>query len=422
MSELTFACSMSNPDIRATIKGGVQDISWTSEVARHVIDFYLGESGEAATLVELQTYLASKSLTEEEINTVTSKCKEFVLLDEQFAITNIIGDFQEFFDKRKLTEKLELYRDGKLTSSDVIRALSDLPKIESEEIPVINFGDVDIDKIIEQDGLGGANVIPSKFQFVRESSPWQGYIKGQVIQVVAAPGVGKSNWMANEIVNAIKTCQTEVYYLALGDLMRIDFVTRMTALITGADYFSVCASPKKYYSDEVKNILKHLRVSVLPAAYMDAKTMQSFVNNKVQREKNIDIFALDYDANLNGTQESSYKEGEIVYNTLSQVSRPVTTDNRLVFVASQPKIQYWDEVELPMESSNDSSRKQAVIDMMVTIGRDSSVRSQAVGIMKAAKVRRGKPNTKSHFRVNSNGQFEEISSADYMQCKSFTGS
>lgn len=421
MSELTFACSLSNPDIRSTVKAGAQDVGWESKLSRDIVDFYLGESGESATPIELQTFLASKSYTEEEINGALSKCKEFIVIEDTFAISNIIGDFQDFFNKKKLLEALELYRDGKMTPTEIIDRFDNIPKLENEEVPVINFGNVDIDDIITQDGLGGSNVIPSKFQFIREASPWQGYIKGQVIQVVAAPGVGKSNWMANEIVNAIRMCQTEVYYMALGDLMRIDFITRLTALITGVDYFSVCSSPKKYYSDEVKNILKYLRVSVLPAAHMDAKSMQSFVNNKVQREKNIDIFALDYDANLNNSQDSSYKEGEIVYNTLSQLSRPVTADNRLVFVASQPKIQYWGDVELPMESSNDSSRKQAVIDMMVTIGRDSSIKSTPAGIMKAAKVRRGKPNTKSNFKVNANGSFEEISSDDYMRLKTYTG-
>lgn len=83
-----------------------------------------------------------------------------------------------------------------------------------------------------------------------------------------------------------------------------------------------------------------------------------------------------------------------------------------MFAASQPKISFWEYEELPKECASDSSRKQAVIDLMVTIGVAQESTSKC-GIMKAAKVRRGKEGEKSAYHVLPYGKFEEIEREKY---------
>ena len=96
---------------------------------------------------------------------------------------------------------------------------------------------------------------------------------------------------------------------------------------------------------------------------------------------------------------------------------------RVLFIASQPKIHYWQNEELPKDCLNESSGKQAVIDLLITIGKsdkiDRSSLCEHAGIIKIAKIRRGSEGVKSAYIKRFSGRFEEIDKEEYMGMKQF---
>lgn len=228
-----------------------------------------------------------------------------------------------------------------------------------------------------------------------------------------------SIFLANEVVTMLEA-GCKVYWLALGDMMRYDFIIRLSALITGNPLSAVSMEPHKYFTDEVKEKTQNLRMSVLPAGQIDIHNVKDYIDNYVAIDDDIDVFILDYDANLLQRGESMYLSGDEIYNVMSQISRPTGKPYRLAMIASQPKIQYWEFDELPKEAAGESSRKQAIVDVMVTLGKSSAHQNYHMGVMKAAKLRRGKEGLRSYYILRDTGKIEEIPKDDYERMRTFS--
>jgi len=301
----------------------------------------------------------------------------------------------------------------------IIDSIKDLREVKTDIIPVHTVGDMDAETIMKEE-LGDAHAIPSSMGFLKRATAWGGYLKGQVAMFVAAPGNGKSLLMANEVVEMLRN-DVQVYWMALGDMFRFDFITRFSSLITGVPFYEVNMNPKKYFTDEVKRLTKNLRVSVMPAGAINVATLVEYLKTHVEPIQSFDTFVLDYDANIAASTDSMYAEGDLTYNALSSIARPVNGSYKLCMVASQPKIQYWPNDELNKEAAAESSRKQAIVDLMITMGRNQSIRSDHAGVLKAAKVRRGREGEKSYYVVANNGLIEEIDRSKYSMLMSYEG-
>jgi hypothetical protein len=214
-----------------------------------------------------------------------------------------------------------------------------------------------------------------------------------------------SLFLANECVHFLKN-GLKVYWVALGDMMRFDFISRLTSIVEGRRLSTLEKPELREAFGRHRELFKNLRMSVLPAGQVDAYTIKSFLETSISTEEDVDVFMLDYDANLLARSESSYIEGDIVYNTMSAISRPQGRKYRLVLIASQPKIQYWEDQELDKNSAADSSRKQAIVDIMITIGRNNDSEDHR-GTLKAAKVRRGREGIRAFYIVEECGRFKE---------------
>jgi hypothetical protein len=339
----------------------------------------------------------------------------------------IIKTFGNFYKREKFSLIYEKYKDEINVNGDISEFLIELKEIqdiESAHIPVTKLGyltNEEIEQMIK-DAYSTNAAIPSTIECIRNSSPWKGYLKGQICQFVAAPGVGKSFLMLNEAVEAMRH-GFKVYWMALGDMMNIDIITRATALITGKSLADVSIDLARHYDDEVRSILKNMRTTVVPAGSLTINTICEFVNSVVDREEKIDLFVLDYDANVAKQLENMYEQGELIYNSLSKISRPTgrTEDNRLVFVASQPKQEVWNNEELEKNSAAESSRKQAVVDMMITMGYNNMIKGYHAGVIKVAKARRGTGGMKNYYRLTKNGKIETITASEYNMMKTFEG-
>jgi hypothetical protein len=225
--------------------------------------------------------------------------------------------------------------------------------------------------------------------------------------------------MLNEVANMLALGKKGVWF-SLGDMITLDFITRISSIVRGIPMFEAAISPSQAFNADVRALLSNLKLATLPADSITPGEMLNIMKNKMGSEE-IDFVVIDYDANFKKVSDSMYNEGDAVYNTASHIARPKNSRFRTVFIASQPKIQYWDQELLPKESAAESSRKQAIIDLQITIGRSPLIKQCKAGVMKVGKARRGKVNEKSWYKVEDCGRLKEIEQTDYALLKSHEG-
>ena len=417
MSEMIFAAALANKKICGALKSYMQEFTWQADTAKKLVAFFTAprHDGHEYNEPELEAFLANCSIDQER-DKILKLASGYAGMTEDHQVQSVLESFNTFYNKRKLQE---IIREGADDSEWIIKQINDIRVVNAVPIPIYCVGDLDLQEVIAQE-LGDSDPIPTSFDFLQKAMPWRGYLRGQVVLVCAPPGVGKSLFLANEVY-AMLEGGCKVYWLALGDMMRYDFIIRLSALMTGNGLTEVSMEPHKYWNDEVKEKCKNLRMSVLPAGQVDIHNVKNYIDNYVVADEDFDVFILDYDSNLLQTNENMYMAGDEIYNVMSQIARPTGKIYRLAMIASQPKIQYWEFDELPKEAAGESSRKQAIVDVMITIGKSASHQEHHMGVMKAAKLRRGKEGLRSYYILRDNGKFDEIPKDDYNRMRTNTG-
>jgi hypothetical protein len=110
---------------------------------------------------------------------------------------------------------------------------------------------------------------------------------------------------------------------------------------------------------------------------------------------------VDYDENLREEGDSMYKSGGTIYN---KVALFAVLNRSAILIASQPKPEFWSKEILTLESAAESSKKQKIIDMNITMG--SASRGSTVGSLFIAKNRRGEEG--KIFRIMKDGKCARI--------------
>lgn len=305
-------------------------------------------------------------------------------------------------------------RDAK-TPAELVEAIKAIEidftdsKVDTRKIiRSVNFKDIDIKEV--RDSLGAP--WKSSSESMNKCFTIGGYMKSQLVQVVGGTGSGKSMWMMNEVISFLKQ-GARVCYFAIGDLIELDFVTRLPAILLNKplDYvyknLDVCTSEcMTRYRKELDN-LKLLFVSPGTATVDD---LMHYLRISGYEEQ-FDVFIFDYDSNIQSELDMYHKGGE-TYDRLCALSRSKLGNPKLVFVLSQPKTMYLDAEIIPLDGANESSKKQQVIDVMITIGKNrQSVNN--IGFINLPKIRRG--GITSHFRywMGVTGIFQDIDNATY---------
>ena len=452
--EFYFATSLANPKVRSALRGYIPDIEWSTRLAESVASHFIKPSmdGQLFAPHSMEAFMVNE-FTKGEIADVIEACSEHTISyqnDVNDSNTNeVLESFKRFYQNRVVQR---LIREYQFEPEKIIEGVGKLKEFSINSIPLYTLGDLDVAKVIEED-MGNFSVIPSQFDFVRKASGHlDGYATGQLCMVCAPPGVGKTLFLAHEVVFMMKqnrkilqriqmirdriTAKREihedvdcskdeneieelnqtlirVFWIALGDMTRIDFITRLTAIYRNIPFNKVAAQPQLYFDDEVKELFKYVKISVLPAATVDVFAVKNFLENHVTTpDFDPNVVIIDYDANLITHSEGMYQAGEEVYNVATSIARPIGKPGKLVFIASQPKIGYWDHSEIPKEGAAESSRKQAIIDMMITLGRNPAIKDFPAGVMLIAKMRRGQEGVKGYYRLDG-GHFRMVDRQEY---------
>lgn len=224
---------------------------------------------------------------------------------------------------------------------------------------------------------------------------------------------GKTLVMVNEAVEALRQGK-RVLYAAIGDLKPFDFISRVCSIVMKMPMSKTALSIRGVYESACKlfpYLKDNLTVQFIsPDKYTPGQwyKMQESLGNI--REN--DVFFIDYDTNFASERDSMYAKGDEVYTMAYTLSQQ---PGKYVFIGSQPKIGNWKDQELGLETASESSRKQQIVDVMITLSHDRDVKNpnNHMGTINIPKNRRG-GTTKFKYFMDPTGIMVPITDEAYM--------
>ncbi|BCG50120.1 replicative helicase [Ralstonia phage RP13] len=397
-TELVHIAALCNPSVFKYGASVIADIPWGTDVGKKLfpsaqaIDHY-----SDATLASMLTSV----LVADEIDGFIQLVNESRKITDQKQIREMVDSLFAYYKTRKVHQ---IVTDNSSDVDAIVREIKLVPESLTAGIDIHTIGKLDPEQIIAEEMGDLGNPLPTNFDLIKDSTPFKGYLPGQVVQWVGAPGRGKSATMLFEVI-LMAISGFKVLWLAMGDLTKYDFMSRLTAVISGQPYYKVAMNLSKYFTDDIREVANNIDLITIPAGRITSSELLALVQNS---PVDYAVVVADYDSNFKMTNtNSSYEAGGEVYNDLTEIARPGGgRKNRLVFIASQPKIQYWEELEIPLEGAGESSRKQHIIDMMITMGTAGADRP--AGMMCLPKVRRGKAGGKTPYMMDDSGRVLQI--------------
>ena len=299
---------------------------------------------------------------------------------EQPVIKKIKTQIKDYFFAEAFTD--DVYDREKLEELyDILAKLSHLELDEEvvEDVTLDNIDEcVDIYKSKNKEGI--------KFfdERVSDTLSSKAFDYGTINVITAPPGNGKTMLILNQAVY-VASQGKHVLHLALGDLTRRQLIIRLLAIITNnsmqqismlsADQFKqFITKAKQKYS----TIFKHLHCkTIIPNSLNGIELVKLIEKEQDRLNIHFDQVAVDYDGNIETSisttkkgvdkeSKSMYYEGAEIYNLLAGFAK---TNETVVWILSQPKIQYWGSEKIPLEGLNDSSKKQHASDFIMSIGK-----------------------------------------------------
>jgi len=300
---------------------------------------------------------------------------------------------------------------------------------------VENMSDLNLSEIFPEEEFseGGLRVFPSFFAPLNEVLGYGGYLTGQLVTVAGAPARGKTTFLFNEAVNFALSGR-RVLYFALADQDKADLILKFLSIFYGYRFlkrieeekgkeallefientynglvfpdayadvggyhnplFDLSPSriharnPKLFLEDpEVKKVISRIDIVVETEVRPHIQDIQATV---MSRSNEPDVVIIDYDRSIKArTTEGLYQEGEEIYDGLVALTKPKGGKKKLVIVASQINKGYWHLSDPPLQSLAESSRKQAISDIVITIGKNLEKTGVHEGFISLVKNRRG---------------------------------
>lgn len=283
--------------------------------------------------------LSSSGLKSEEIKNAIEKIREYRTYTREQALVfreNLKRlCYKAYFDEVKIKH-----------GDDLVASIEAMKKFDyksnySDTLIAKKFNELEITDLVKDFSADGYK---SRYDFINKSFTNNGYIPGQIIQVVAAPSVGKSLWLMGEAVNFINQGR-RVHYLTLGDLNEADMASRMTCMMARKPKWEVEKNLELYYDMYKSKFDNKLSLTVVPSGTVK---VSEYVDWIVQNQNEYDVLFVDYDSNFaHDPSLSMYDMGGETYDRFTILTRL----RKLVFVASQPKVSYFGAEVLPLDAA-----------------------------------------------------------------------
>ena len=207
---------------------------------------------------------------------------------------------------------------------------------------------------------------------------------GTINVITAPPGNGKTMLIMNQGVYVAGTGK-HTLHLAIGDLTRRQVILRFLAIITKTSMQQISMlNPEQFKQfltkakQKYRTIFEYLHCKCIIPNAMNGIEIIKLIQ-KEQESKNIhfDQVVVDYDGNIETAistnnkkydkdNKSMYYEGADVYNHFAQFAKQNET---VVWMLSQPKINFWGNEKIPLEGLADSSKKQHIADFIMSLGK-----------------------------------------------------
>lgn len=283
--------------------------------------------------------------------------------------------------------------------------VSDLldPRFKIEDITA----SFDVDEISAL--LSPENSLKSSLKCINDSSPNKGYFPNELVTVSAAPGTGKTQFLFTEALNFIRQGK-RVFYIALGDMVNYFITIRLMCMYDRISPNEAYMNLKNYLTEFRKNetIRDNFKFVCLESGKFTHKDVFNFLA-VLAASNDYDVYMVDYDGNFAPETDNMYKEGGGAYDGAINVCRVF---NKLGFVASQPKIGYWNNEALGKECLAESSRKQQITDSIVTFGIKQGVPNRC-GLCQIVKRRNGDVMFRIPWAAADSGQIVQIDNDMY---------
>ena len=374
------------------------------EVKRSHTDEY----GDIQTIAKDLDYLYSQQMASEDyafdtVATFIRRCKG------EIALTKLAKSIRG----KDISKELDL--------DTALEDMSSALTLNFTRTTVHNLASVEDLTAMKQEALGDTcNPVIIKF-FIEElnfAMQYKGLIPGTLTAIVGSPGKGKSTLLINQGVS-IAQQGFNLLHIFLGDMTKFDGTIRYLSCFSGVPTSKLVELSDEKLADFIRKnnmtgFLSKIDILSYAADQLTANQLIEEISTIQKRgNKHYDAIIVDYDENISYEGDDMYKSGGAVYNKLALFSRQ---NKSVVFIASQPKPEYWGNEIIPLESLSESSKKQKIVDMILTLGRP--FKQSSIGTLYIAKNRRGEENKIYRVEVNgANAKIVHISDNDYERRK-----
>lgn len=316
---------------------------------------------------------------------------------------------------------------GQIKLEDAVREFSDIDTVSVARKEPFNLADVNRIPEIRRDALGDSEhplIVKFFIDKVNSSFQYGGITAGTLNMIVAPPGRGKTTLLINQgicsAMQGLKVC-----HMFLGDMKQYDGTLRYLSCYTqryNPDSNSWVGLSSKDLSqlsnEELMNVVRKYslagwfsNVDIYEYGADELSVNQMIEEIRIhQKMKNVhyDLIIIDYDENLREEEDSMYKSGGQIYNKIAYFA---SANKSVIFIAAQPRKEFWEKDIIPMEAASESSKKQKIIDLMITIGRP---KGSNVGTLFIAKNRRGTDGGIYRIRMDgASGKISHITEQEY---------
>lgn len=321
-------------------------------------------------------------------------------------IESVSKMFTNFIKNRMCLKGVDLYVKGDLkTGEDYFSRAGSFNILPDPFINPLQEGMVEHLRI--KDLPTGGRVIKSSLGLMNTALQYGGYKTGDLIMVVMKPKSGKSTLMIQEAASAADQ-GFKVAHMFFGDFSEFDGICKFMSCVTGDPISNVVNCPEQY-KQRCESWLKNWRVAAFPAFSLDCNEIVSYAKN-LRKKFPFDLLVLDYDSNIRSPQDAGmYESGGVVYSTFKGFGQQ---EGHVTMIGSQPKIQFWKDEILDYACAAESSRKQHVVDVMLTGGRNDTYKG--IGTFHLPLIRRGESSGITRIKFDDrNSRMKEITQLEY---------
>jgi len=261
-----------------------------------------------------------------------------------------------------------------------------------------SFNSININEILAEEDKG---YVSCQYEWLNKSFPMGGFSRGEITIIAAKSGVGKS-LLAMQMAAHMAARGEKVCYFCLGDMNIKDFIVRLSATMLGMEFSDVYKNLGAAYLNLSKVIGNNLDISINQAGVV---TSEDII--EITKRKGYSVIFVDYDLNLKdagvdgGDSSSMYGSLGDVYSKFTEL----TLLGKIVFMLSQTKVGSWNSDEVELSDIGNSSRKQNIVDNVITLSSSPMGCPNHLCIQKLAKARRGEEGNKCYtIRLNT-GRF-----------------